>query len=135
MKIKLITFGFLLVLLSACSVLPAADSLEGTSWKLYAISKHRPIEGSNITIVFADGQVSGRGGCNQYGGEYQINGSMLTIDKLYMTEMACISPVGIMDQETTFLKHLGNTQRFEIVDGQLQIYWSEHEALTFIPAD
>jgi len=47
--------------------------------------------------------------------------------------MACSEPEGLMGQETIFLQFLGCAQRFEIVDGQLQIFWSDREALTFVP--
>ena len=134
MKIKFLSIAFLLVLLSACGALPAAsDSMDGTSWELYAISKHRPIEDSNITIAFEDGQVSGSSGCNSYGGEYQISGKNIEFGMLISTLMACDEP--IMEQESSFMQMLGDAHRFELVDGQLQIFWSNHEALTFVPVE
>ena len=135
MKIRMISIAFLLVLLSACNVFPAvSSSLDGTSWELYAISKHRPIEGSNITLAFEDGQVSGSSGCNQFGGEYKVNGNQIEFGMLMSTLMACADPA-MMEQETLFLQFLGTAQRFKMVDGQLQIFWSDHEALTFVPAE
>ena len=134
MKINLASLVFLLTLLSACSATPASiDSLDGTSWELYAISKHFPVEGSNITIAFEDGQVSGSAGCNSYGGEYQVNEKKIEFGMLASTLMACVDPA-MMEQETMFLQMLGDAHRFELVDGQLQIFWSDHEALTFVPA-
>ena len=121
------------ILLVACGG-TAGDSLNGTTWELYSMGRYSPIAGSKTTIQFEDGQVGGLGGCNHYGGEYQISGNTITIDKLYMTEMACMSPEGVMDQESTYLQFLGGAQRFEIVNGQLQIYRSAGEALTFVPA-
>jgi heat shock protein HslJ len=132
MKIKILTLIILFtILLPACA---RADSvsLDGTSWELYAISKHRPIEGSTITIIFEDGQVSGHSGCNSYGGEYTITGNKIEIGMLMSTLMAC-ADTDMMEQETEFMQMLGQAQRVELVDGQLQIFWSEHEALTFVP--
>ncbi len=132
-KIYLVSFAFLLIMLTACSAVPASiDSLDGTSWELYAISKHFPIEGSTITIAFEDGHVSGSAGCNSYSGEYQVDGKRIEFGMLASTLMACVDPA-MMEQETMFLQFLGNAQRFELVDGQLQIFWSDHEALTFVP--
>jgi len=122
-----------LVMLVACGG-TSSDPLNGTTWELYSIGKYSPIAGSKTTIRFEDGQVSGLGGCNQYGGEYQISGNRFTIDKLYMTEMACISPEGIMDQEQLVLQYLGDARGFEIMNGQLQISRSDGEALTFVRA-
>ena len=53
--------------------------------------------------------------------------------KYFATLMACPEP--IMEQETMFLQFLGDAQRFEMADGQLQVFWSDHEALTFVPAE
>ena len=133
MKSKIITLITLLTfLLSACGSV-GGNPLDGTSWELYAISKLFPIEGSHITLEFKDGQVSGNSGCNSFGGEYQAKGNKLEIGMLMSTLMACADPV-MMEQETTFVQMLGDAQRFEIVDGQLLIYWSAQEALTFVPA-
>ena len=122
-----------LVMLVACGT-TSSNPLDGTTWELYSIGSYSPISGSKTTIHFEDGQVSGLGGCNQYGGEYQINGNKLSFDKLYMTEMACMSPEGIMDQEQRFLKALGDARSFEIMNGQLQISLSTGEVLTFVRA-
>jgi len=121
-----------ITLLSACGMSDpfGNDPLDGTSWELVSISKHRPIEGSHITISFIDGQASGSSGCNHYGGGYKVNGDRIVFDAMAMTEMACADS-DLMDQEFEYLQFLGNTQRFEIRDGQLLIYWSDHEMLTF----
>ena len=121
------------ILLVACGG-TSGDPLNGTTWELYSIGKYSPIADSKTTIRFEGGQVSGLGGCNQYGGEYQTSGNTITLDKLYMTEMACMSPEGIMEQEQHFLQKLGDAKRFEIVNGRLQIYGSDGEALIFVPA-
>jgi heat shock protein HslJ len=133
MKLKSLTLITLLtILLSACGSI-GGDPLDGTSWELYAYRKSRPIEGSHITITFEDGQVRGSSGCNSYGGEYIVSGKEIEIGMLMSTLMACVDPA-MMEQESMFMQFLGNAQRFEIVDGQLQVFWSEHEALTFVPA-
>jgi heat shock protein HslJ len=49
--------------------------------------------------------------------------------------MDCVEPTGVMEQEIDYLDSLGYAQRFEIVDGQLLIHWSDHEAFTFIPVE
>jgi len=120
------------ILLVACGGI-GGDPLNGTTWELYSIGSHAPISDSKTTLRFEAGQVSGLGGCNQYGGEYQINGDTLSIDKLYATEMACISPEGIMGQEQDYLRYLGDAQQFELREGQLQITGPDGETLTFVP--
>jgi len=129
----LTTITWVLVMLVACGR-TSNDPLNHTTWELYSIGNYAPIPDSITTIRFENGKVSGLGGCNQYGGEYQVHGNKLSLDKLYMTEMACISPEGIMEQEQRFLKALGDTSSFEIMNGQLQISMSDSETLTFVRA-
>lgn len=124
---------WVVIMLVACGG-TSGDPLNGTSWELYSIGRYSPIAGSKTTIRFEDGQVSGLGGCNQYGGEYKNSNQLLSFSALYMTEMACMSPEGVMDQEQLFLKHLGDARSFKIVNDQLQISRSNGETLTFVPA-
>jgi putative lipoprotein len=137
MRIKLISLIVLLtILLPACvNTDNTSDPLEGTNWELSAISKHRPIEESNITLSFEEGLARGSSGCNSYGGAYQVNGEQIEFQEFESTVMDCTEPHGVMEQEIDYLNTLGNAQRFEIQDGQLLIYWSAHEAFTFIPAE
>ena len=130
--INTLTFiTWIAILLVACGG-TSGDPLNGTTWELYSIGKYSPIADSKTTIRFEDGQVSGLGGCNQYGGEYKSSGQTLSFSMLHMTEMACMSSEGIMDQEQLFLQDLGDARSFEIVNGQLQISGSDGEALTFV---
>ena len=124
---------WILVMLVACGG-TNGDPLSGTTWELYSIGQYSPITESKTTIRFENGQVSGLGGCNQYGGEYKISGQMLSFGELYMTEMACMGPEGIMDQEQRYLQSLGDARSFEIVSGQLQIKQADGEVLIFVPA-
>jgi heat shock protein HslJ len=124
---------WVLVMLVACGV-TSGNPLNGTTWELYSIGQYSPVPGSKTTIRFEGGQVSGLGGCNQYGGEYKVSGQTLAFGALHMTEMACTSPAGVMEQESAYLKFLGEAQRFAVTDGQLQIYRSDGEALTFVRA-
>jgi len=123
---------WVLVMLVACGK-TTGDPLNGTTWELYSIGRYSPTADSKTTIRFENGQVSGLGGCNQYGGEYKISGQMLSFGELYMTEMACMSPAGIMDQEQRFFGALGDARTFATVNGQLQVTQTNGEVLIFVP--
>jgi heat shock protein HslJ len=56
------------------------------------------------------------------GGSYKVGGGMIAISEIFATMMACPEPEDLKEQETMFLQFLENAHRFEIVDGQLQIY-------------
>jgi heat shock protein HslJ len=121
------------VMLVACGG-TSGDPLNNTSWELYSIGQYSPIPDSTLTIQFEDGQVSGNGGCNSYSGEYRVSGDKLKLEMLASTLRACVD-TAMMEQETIFMGALGEAQRFEIVDGQLLVYGSDGEALTFVPAE
>ncbi len=137
MKNKIYAWAIVFLLVSlalgACGGAGAAqgDPLDGTSWELFAIRKSLPISGSTITATFADGQVRGSAGCNSYFGSYQVEGETITIGDLAITEMACLEPEGIMEQEQTIMEFLWNAKRFELQEDRLMIFGSDHEALTF----
>ena len=126
----------LLVSLAACALpgLPTGDPLKGTSWRLVTLGGAGLIPGSQITATFEDGQVHGSAGCNSYGGSYQVSGDKLTMDAMFMTEMACMDPQGVMDQERQYLEMLGMAQTFKLSGGQLQVFSAGGEVLTFLAA-
>jgi hypothetical protein len=122
----IVLMGTILLALTACGVTGTGggDPLDGTSWVLPGVS---------ATATFEDGQVHGSGGCNTYSGAYEVRGDSITIGPLAMTEMACMEPEGIMEQESLFMAHMSDAQTFALTDGQLQIFQSDGEALTFVP--
>jgi heat shock protein HslJ len=75
--------------------------------------------------------VYGSSGCNTYTGSYRVKGDTITVGDLAWTLMACLEPEGVMEQETLVMEHLSDAQTYRFVDGQLQIFQSDGEALTF----
>jgi heat shock protein HslJ len=47
------------------------------------------VNGTRIRIGFEDGRMSASAGCNTMGGSYRIDGGLLVLDGLAMTEMGC----------------------------------------------
>jgi heat shock protein HslJ len=129
--------GMVLLWLAACDRgdSAASDPLEGTSWVLTAYGRSSPIPGTTITASFEGGQMRGSAGCNSYGGSYQVRRDKIKLDKMAVTLMACSEPEGILEQEHIFLSFVGEAQTFRLIDGQLQIFTSDGEALTFIPRE
>jgi len=100
--------------------------LEGVPWRLdtYLDSKGNRmslIPGSEITAEFKDGQVSGEAGCNNFFAAYLVDGDRLGISSISFTEMFCIEPSGIMQQEETYLKALNDAASYLVNDRRLQI--------------
>lgn len=122
-------------LLSACLGSHSVDAanLEGETWMLTTYHDTQPVAGHLPTIQFGDSQVSGSMGCNHYDGSYQIKGKTIHFDNLFNTEMACLNPDGVMEQERIYLELLGSADRFELSDSEdvLTIYTGLHQILTF----
>jgi putative lipoprotein len=81
-------------------------------------------------VVFADGQVSGSGGCNSYGGKYEVHGNKLTTSEIVSTMMACADQ-STMDQEAAFLGALGRAETFKITNDKLEIATSDGKTMAF----
>lgn len=94
------------------------------------------IEGTEITATFNSFkvEVSGSAGCNTYFARYKVDGSELSILEMAYTEMACLSPEGVMEQEQEFLSIFTSSQSFEADDTTLTILCSDGQQLYFTTA-
>ncbi|UCB42012.1 MAG: META domain-containing protein [Dehalococcoidales bacterium] len=91
------------------------------------------IEGSAITASFSSAthEVSGSAGCNYYSGDYEADNSELSIPAVGNTEMACMEPEGVMEQEQQYLRLLILVESYETDDGQLRITCSDGSVMVF----
>jgi heat shock protein HslJ len=94
------------------------DALAGTSWRLETLttpSGEAPVMGeAALTLAFdANGEVTGEGGCNQFGGQYLAEDGGLTISDIVQTERAC-QDQALMDQEQQYLSALMEATNFTI---------------------
>jgi heat shock protein HslJ len=95
--------------------------LDGTSWVLVALNGDSPLEGTTITAEFAEGEISGSSGCNSYFGSYTLNGNGLEFGMMGMTEMACMEPQGVMEQESAYLETLRSITQVRLAGDQLEM--------------
>ncbi len=123
--------------LVACSVISPAgkDPLDGTSWVLVGYGLAAPLPGTRITATFEKGQISGSSGCNSYGGSYEVKGDSIYLKDIFMTEMACLDPEGVMEQERMYLEYLSGVKTFRLSHGQLQLSRPDGETLSFVSAE
>ena len=110
-------------------------SLEGTAWSLTAF-----IEGETTTAVLADteitlafeaGQASGTAGCNRYSGPYIVERGVLRFGGVAMTKMYCVTPDGLMEQETRYGSILSEVTLFEWDADQLTLRTADGRGLVF----
>ena len=115
------------IMLSACSGGTSA-SLTGT-WELVSYgSPASPTPAAaevDTSVIFdEDGTISGNVGCNDFGGDYKVDGNKITFGPISSTLMMC-ADTAVGDQETAVLKTLTETVTFVI----------EGDALTLTSAD
>jgi heat shock protein HslJ len=108
------------IMLSACSGGTPA-SLTGT-WKLVsygAPANPTPaVADVDTSVIFGeDGTISGNVGCNNFGGDYKVDGDKITFGSISSTLMMCADPA-IGDQESAVLNTLTETVTF-VIDGDI----------------
>jgi heat shock protein HslJ len=128
---RIILAGITLVLtatLVACTAvepdLPPSQStrLLDTEWKPISLNGGDLIEGKAITLRFGKTSLEGSAGCNTYGGSYTVSEDRLSVSSVYATEMSCMEPEGIMDQEQAYLQLLNAVTRYRVEGDQLELY-------------
>jgi heat shock protein HslJ len=102
-------------------------SLTGTDWLLTSYNNGKGgmqsvVIGTEISANFSeDGTMSGSAGCNSYSGSYESTEDTISIGPIANTEMACMDPEGVMEQETQYLTALQNAAVYTIQDDLLEI--------------
>ncbi len=115
------------VLLWACTMDRATltmdkSALEGATWRLTQVGHadgqlHAVPNSVEATATFANGAVSGSGGCNRYTASYTVNNGKLTLGLAAATMMACPEPRAVIEQ--SLMAALAATRAYQIADGQL----------------
>jgi len=137
MKLKLILVCAIVTLspyIFACAeVSEDTEAIEDTTWVLESYGEQGNLqvvlEGTEITATFesAEGKVKGSAGCNSYFGGYQVDKNKLSIPMMAHTEMYCMEPEGVMEQETQYLRLLSAVESYEIIEGKLRIIAGSQE--------
>lgn len=102
-------------------------ALTGAAWELtgYAEGENAvrsPVAGTTITINFSeDGSVSGSAGCNTYRGSFTAEGANLKITPAGTTKKLCMTPAGVMEQESHFVTSLESVTGFTIENSMLEL--------------
>jgi len=101
---------------------PGRTELEGTQWRLteWTLSSLEPRR-FEITAEFADGQVSGHGGVNTYGGPFELGSDhAIAVGPLVSTEMA--GPEPAMRAEGAYLTLLGQARSYRVDASRLTLF-------------
>jgi heat shock protein HslJ len=101
--------------------------LDGTEWVLTSLNGSSLIEGTNITLNFADGILGGFAGCNAYGGGRDsgkyvaTDEGTLTIPQMAVTLQLCQTPEGVMEQEAAYIEALQIAVAYRVMGDRLEI--------------
>jgi heat shock protein HslJ len=98
--------------------------MENTLWDLVAFgttgAETPIIEGSAINLLLAAGQAGGSGGCNAYGGTYQVDGDSISFGEITSTLLACENQQ-ITEQEQRYIAALQTASQYAIEGDQLRV--------------
>ena len=116
-----------------------APSLGGVTWEVTGYNNGRqavvsPKLGTTLSFSFADGAVSGTGGCNTFRAPYTAEGSRVAIGPAMTTRKHCPEE-GVMEQEREFLAALEAAKIWTVRDELLDMHFADGEtrALTARP--
>jgi heat shock protein HslJ len=100
-------------------------SLEGTTWVLESFVNAggqviTPLPDTEVTALFAGGQLGGNASCNTYTGQYSASSGKISIGVGAMTMMYC-GPEEVMEQEQQYVAALGNAAAYDVQEESLRI--------------
>jgi len=134
----LITFIFILLILTSCSSKEAGQDVDiklHDIWALESINGEEFIKGelSNhpvIEIYLEEERIHGNASCNTINGKVEVEGSNISFSEIITTEMAC---PGNLEQR--FLTVLQSVDNYKIEKLRLFLYEGEAERLVFRKID
>lgn len=104
--------------LAACG--GGGADLAGSSFTSIEVRGHDLVEGSRVTLTFADGQVSANAGCNTMNGAATWDGETLEVEgPLASTMMACEEP--LMEQDDWLSDFLTSSPDLAVDGGELTL--------------
>ncbi len=133
--VRLIPLALAATVLMACAKAVTAAPKDEKSMSTLAGSEWG-VEGNDLPFVQfgSKGEMNGNGGCNNFGGTYEINGSRLIIGPIMSTKKACMGPA--MNTETEFFTALQKAHHFEATHKRLVIFDANNtEILSLIRRD
>lgn len=72
-------------------------TLAGGTWLVEDLNGGGVIDDARLDLAFADGQLSGKSGCNNYRGAWQQDGSAIKLGPLMGTRMACAPALMVLE--------------------------------------
>jgi heat shock protein HslJ len=99
-----------------------SSSLKDTRWVLVTLGGEALLPDTAPSAEFSADKISGTAGCNTYFGTYSASGSDLRLSELAVTEMWCMEPEGVMEQEAAYLSALNTVASYRVDADRLELY-------------
>ena len=110
--------------------LPGNNSdLAANGWQLTEINGEKiNTDRAYINFDLTKNAVGGKGGCNGFGGDLEINGNEIKISRIISTKMFCEAT---SQTENKFFGNLARAEKYEIKGGKLFLYFEGKTVLGF----
>jgi heat shock protein HslJ len=92
--------ALLALCLAACTSIAADQrTFEGTRWHVASVNGRSTPATGDYSMQFANGQMSGRFGCNHFGGPYSTSRDLLVARDVASTLMGCPEPAASFERD------------------------------------
>ncbi|QYU68442.1 META domain-containing protein [Leptolyngbya sp. 15MV] len=115
----------------------SAKSLAAKRWILKSIGGDKIELSKDLPFLNFDREkmsAGGNGGCNVFGGSFEVKDNSIKFGDMFSTMMAC-EHENRMSIEQRFFDGLRSADRFEINNGRLILYKGDDPVLEFAAAD
>lgn len=99
------------------AILPP-ETLAHTSWEMVSINGRAVAGGERYRLAFTDNGITGKAGCNGFGGSYRVSREGFQAGPLAMTRMACPGSAMRDEQEVS-----------RLLTGRVRLYYPDAETL------
>lgn len=97
------------------------------------LNGREPLEGTNITMEIARGEVRGFAGCNWYTWYPAVPLNDPSNFELTVTLQKCVEPEGVMEQEEAYIEALRTAEVFRVESDLLEFFnSSDEQTLSFM---
>ena len=105
---------------AACtSVMADERTFDGTRWHVTAVDGRATPATGDYHVQFTRNEISGRFGCNGFGGRYAIVGDIITAGEIRSTLMGCPEPAASLE-----------SRGFAVLNRPMQMRWTSGRQLT-----
>ena len=107
-----------------------ATALGGRTFLSTSVEGYQLVDGTEIQLTFDGANISAAGGCNQLASTWSLEGDVLVVPGMAMTQMAC-EPAALMDQDT-WLSAVLTSRPTVTLDGDDLTLTADGTVVTFV---